>query len=84
MSAAPQLQNLSKNEVASSLIDNIETVPFGMVEDDTLCIVKAINSIVEGTDFAPSWKVVAKRMEIGADRIKACRKNAETDNEEYT
>lgn len=55
-----------------------------MVEDDILCFKKVIGSIVKATDFAPAWKVIEKHMENGANRIKACRKNAETDNEEIT
>lgn len=84
MSAAPSRQNLSNNELASSIINNIETVPYGMVEDDILCFKKVIGSIVKATDFAPAWKVIEKHMENGANRIEACRKNAETDNEEIT
>lgn len=84
MSAAPLQENLSKNEVDSSFNDTVETVPFGMVEEDTLCIAKVITSIVKDTDFAPSWKVVAKRMEIGADHVKSCRRNAKTTDEEIS
>lgn len=80
--AAPS--TLAANEVASSLIDNTEAVPFGMVEDDALCMVKVITGIVKDTDFDASWEVVAQRMEAGAERIKACRKNAESDEEEIS
>lgn len=55
-----------------------------MVEDDILCFVREIDSIVKDTDFASAWKVIEKHMENGANRIKTCRKNAETDDEEIT
>lgn len=77
MSAAPS--NLSKNEV-----ENIDIAPFGMVEDDALCMVKVITDIVKDTDYAASFEVVAKRMVIGADHIKTCRKHAESDQEEIS
>lgn len=80
--AAPS--KLTENEAAPSLIDNTETVPFGMVEDDALCMVKVITGIVEDTDFAASWRVVSERMVAGAERIKACRKNAESSEQEIS
>lgn len=55
-----------------------------MVEDDALCMLKVITSQVQDTDFAASWEVVAKRMAAGADRIKACRENAESSDEEIS
>lgn len=55
-----------------------------MVEDDILCINKVIKSIVKDTDFASAWKVIEKHMENIANRIRACRKNAETDDEEIS
>lgn len=55
-----------------------------MVEDDAICIVKLVTGYVKDTEFAASWEVVAKRIEAGAERIKACRRNAETDDEEIS
>lgn len=86
VSAAPSLLNSPNNDSESSVINKVgskaETVLYGRAEDNILCSIETIKSIVKDTDLNSIWIVVEKLMENGANRIKACRENAGTDEEE--
>lgn len=86
MSAAPSLLNPFSDELESNIFEGIgsqtEPVLHGTMEDEILCSIKAINSVIEDTDYAFVWKVIGKYVESGVNRVKACRKNAENIEEE--